>query len=181
MSTKHVARATQNDFSQFEDEQLLQLYNHYSPRKLSGFYDRSAMERRLTDLLDMRGLMVHHENNGGAKEQLYGIWLYRAEAHPRNIHNLGHVHRDSNRIIRLLVSHNPKRGASRERFALYRDGMTVYEYKVACRNAFGGLAYEKAESDVDWDVGKGFIRVEVDSSQQLADHAVELLSQRGGG
>ena len=181
MGTRVVARATENDFSMFSDEQILRLFNHYSPRPISGFFDRSSMERRTQTVLDMHGLMVYHLNNGGAVGQVGDIYVYRAESHPKNIHNLGHVHRDSNRIIRLLINHNPKRGASRERFALYRDGMTVYEYKVACRNKFGGNQYAKCESDLQWDTDKGFLRVEIDPNQALAEHAEALLNQRSGG
>lgn len=181
MKIKSVARASENQFYHFEDHQLLELYNHYSKRPISGFSDRFAMERRLEDVLDARGLMVYHENNGAAKEQIAGVWLYRAESHPKNIHNLGHVHRDSNRIIRLLIDCNPKRGVSRERFALYRDGMTVYEYRMLCRAKFGGDAYSIAENDMKWDVKKGFIRLEVDANQELGEHAAELLSQRDDG
>ena len=31
-------------------------------------------------------------------------------------------------VIRLLVKENPKRGHSRERFALYRNGLSVQKY-----------------------------------------------------
>lgn len=51
--------------------------------------------------------------------------------------------------IKLLVNENPKRGASAERFALYRNGMTVADYLEA-----GGK-----RADISWDVNKGFIEV----------------------
>lgn len=181
MKVKTVVRATENKFYLFEDSQVLELYNHFSVRKISGFMDRSAMERRTQDLLDARGLMIYHENNGAAVKEVAGIWLYRAESHPDNVQSLGHVHRDSNRIIRLLIDVNPKRGKSRERFALYRDGMTVYEYRMACRAKLGGDAYTTAENDLKHDVGKGFIRIEYDATQELSEQAAELLSQRSGG
>jgi hypothetical protein len=178
MKARDVNRAAENDFSPFEDWQILELYNSMSPRKLTGFMDRRAMERRTQDLLDVRGLMLYHQNNGGAQYQVAGIWIYRAEAHPTNVYALGYVHRDSNRIIRLLIDHNPKSGASRDRFAFYRDGMTVYEYRVACRDLQGGDAWGKSESDIDHDVKKGFIRIEINADQELADHARETILQR---
>lgn len=178
MKARDVNRATDNDFSPFEDWQILTLYNSMSPRQVSGFMDRSAMERRTQDLLDARGLMAYHVDNGGAKYSVAGIWIYRAESHPTNVDALGYVHRDSNRIIRLLVSANPKSGASRERFALYRDGMTVYEYRVACRNLQGGDAWSKADADIDHDVKKNFIRIEIDGNQELAAHARETILGR---
>lgn len=56
------------------------------------------------------------------------------------------------RIIRLLVDKNPKKQGSKtyERFELYRDGMTVQEFRQA-----GGTS-----DDVKWDAQRGFIRVE---------------------
>lgn len=53
--------------------------------------------------------------------------------------------------IKLLVEKgtNPKRGTAAERFALYKNGMTVDEYIAA-----GGK-----RADVNWDVGQGFIEV----------------------
>lgn len=53
--------------------------------------------------------------------------------------------------IKLLVEKgaNPKRGTAAERFALYKNGMTVDEYIAA-----GGK-----RADVNWDVGCGFIEV----------------------
>lgn len=178
MKARDVNRATENDFSPFEDWQILELYNSMSPRKLTGFMDRRAMERRTQDLLDVRGLMVYGSNNGGAQYQVAGIWIYRAESHPVNVEALGYVHKDSNRIIRMLVDKNPKWGKAAERFALYRDGMTVYEYRLACRERQGGDAWKTAESDIDYDTKKGFIRIEINSDQQLADHARETILNR---
>lgn len=56
------------------------------------------------------------------------------------------------RVIRVLVDSNPKKKGSKtyERFELYRDGMTVQEFRQA-----GGTA-----DDVKWDAERGFIRVE---------------------
>lgn len=45
---------------------------------------------------------------------------------------------------------NPKRGKSRERFALYRDGMSVAEYIAA-----GGY-----RADIPWDLERGLITTE---------------------
>jgi len=178
MKTNIVNRAVENDFTQFSDAQILSIFNKFSPRPMSGFMDRYAMQRRTQDLLDMRGLMLHHQNNGGALYQIDGVWVYRAESHPNNVQALGHVHRDSNRIIRLLIDHNPKKQRSAVRFAQYRDGMTVYEYRMACRAAQGGDAYQVAEADIDFDVKKGYIRIEIDAAQELAEHAAKTILGR---
>lgn len=178
MKTKNVNRAVENDFTQFSSRQILSVFNSLSPRPIKAFMDRYAMERRTQDLLDSEGLMVHHENNGGALRQIDGVWIYRAESHPSNVQALGHVHRDSNRIIRLLIDHNPKKLKSAVRFAQYRDGMTVYEYRMACRTAQGGDAYRIAESDIDFDVKHGYIRIEIDAAQELAEHAARTILNR---
>ena len=51
--------------------------------------------------------------------------------------------------IKILAKDNPKRAAAAERFALYKNGMTVDEYIAA-----GGK-----RADVNWDVAQGFIEV----------------------
>ncbi len=51
--------------------------------------------------------------------------------------------------IKVLAAENPKRGGAAERFALYKNGMTVDEYLTA-----GGK-----RADVNWDVKMGFIEV----------------------
>lgn len=53
-------------------------------------------------------------------------------------------------VITLLIKHNPKRGKSADRFALYRDGMTVGEYVAA-----GGK-----RDDIPFDTKRNFIKVD---------------------
>lgn len=60
--------------------------------------------------------------------------------------------------IHLLVEGNPKRGAARERFALYVDGMTVGEAKDA-----GVLT-----ADLAWDTDRNLIRIDVPSQPEEA-------------
>lgn len=50
---------------------------------------------------------------------------------------------DRNAVIEVLTTTNPKRGASRSRFAHYQTGMTVGEYVE--------LAGSKAMADIRWD------------------------------
>jgi hypothetical protein len=50
--------------------------------------------------------------------------------------------------IRKIADGNPKRGAAATRFDLYRNGMTVNEYVLACE----GLAVSNyALFDITWD------------------------------
>lgn len=52
-------------------------------------------------------------------------------------------------VITVLAKDNPKRGGAAERFALYKNGMTVDKYIAA-----GGK-----RADVNWDAAQGFIKV----------------------
>lgn len=54
-----------------------------------------------------------------------------------------------NRKLKLLVKENPKRGASAQRYELYRTSKTVADYIAA-----GGV-----RADIAYDVAKGFIEV----------------------
>lgn len=60
------------------------------------------------------------------------------------------VHTDDSKIVRMLVTSNPKKGASRYRFALYMDGKTVSE------NLKAGLW----RGDIAWDLKHNFIKLE---------------------
>jgi hypothetical protein len=62
-----------------------------------------------------------------------------------------------NRKIRVLVSENPKRGKSRDRFALHRTGQTVAAY--IARSVKAGNPASLAKADVRWDMAKKLIAV----------------------
>lgn len=66
---------------------------------------------------------------------------------------------DGNQVITLLATENKKRGASKNRFAVYRTGMTVAEF----RKAYEEKGWSKfATLDLQWDShpSHAFIRVE---------------------
>jgi hypothetical protein len=67
-------------------------------------------------------------------------------------------------VIRLVVPENPKQlgRKARERFALYRDGMTVEEYGNACHSAPESTKVQKNDYlvDITADVARGYIRLE---------------------
>jgi hypothetical protein len=171
-----VARAVENDFSQYSRKQILAVYNYYSTRHLSNFGDKLAMYRRTQDWLDANGVMVWHEDNGAALFDIEGVYIYRMEQHPKNTESLGFVHRDSAKVIRVLVV-NPKLRNSNawKRFNLYKDGMTIHEYRMACRNLFGGKGYGDAEGDLGYDEAHGFIRIEANRDLELSEHAVRTV------
>jgi hypothetical protein len=64
---------------------------------------------------------------------------------------------DDNRKIKVLVSENPKRGKSRDRFALHRTGSTVEQY--VARSVKAGNAASLAMADIRWDIAKKLIAV----------------------
>jgi hypothetical protein len=64
---------------------------------------------------------------------------------------------DDNRKIKVLVSENPKRGKSGDRFALHRTGSTVAQY--VARSVKAGNAASLAMADIRWDVAKKLIAV----------------------
>lgn len=60
-------------------------------------------------------------------------------------------------VITLRRPDNPKSGASADRFALYRSGMTVGEYLDRCHAIQGER--NRWRADLAWDVERGFISV----------------------
>jgi prevent-host-death family protein len=74
---------------------------------------------------------------------------------------------DRRSIIRVLLKDNPKveSSRSRERFALYRNGMTVADYVAAVVNA--GDKEQVAFDDLAWDQNRSFIWIEAPNSPQV--------------
>ncbi len=70
------------------------------------------------------------------------------------------IHGDAD-IIELRVADNPKCEGSmaRQRFAQYRDGMTVSAYLRACNGLDQPDVARKSLDDLKWDVANGFIRI----------------------
>jgi hypothetical protein len=62
------------------------------------------------------------------------------------------------KVISVIVKENPKRGASRERFAFYKDGMSVEQY--IARSVKAGNPAKLARADVAWDLQRQFISVQ---------------------
>jgi hypothetical protein len=62
-------------------------------------------------------------------------------------------------VITLLQPANPKTGASKARYALYKDGMLVSEYAAAVVGLGGKNTKTLANADLRWDVARGFITI----------------------
>lgn len=62
-------------------------------------------------------------------------------------------------VIKMIATNNPKSRGAKDRFALYKDGMTVGQYIEASHKA--GNSKALATADVRWDVAAGFISVTV--------------------
>jgi hypothetical protein len=76
----------------------------------------------------------------------------------RPLRHGGVDHVDRAAVIRVVGKRNLKRRPPRERYARYRDGMTVAEYIAAVRNL--GQSEQKALDDLSWDQNQRFIRLE---------------------
>jgi len=79
--------------------------------------------------------------------------------------NRRHWQGSADAIIVVKTTTNPKRAGSkaRERFAIYRTGMTVGEYVRRCE--LEAVPRPKdALLDIAWDVEHGFIELEIPSS-----------------
>jgi hypothetical protein len=61
------------------------------------------------------------------------------------------------KVIKVLVTENPKRGASHTRFARYKTGMKVADYVERCVKA--GDPSSLARADIRWDVAHEYIAV----------------------
>jgi len=72
---------------------------------------------------------------------------------------------DPRSVIRLLVGENRKAGHSHDRFALYRDDMTVAEYVAAVVES--GDKEQTALNDLAWDQNRSFIRIDAPNSSQV--------------
>lgn len=74
--------------------------------------------------------------------------------------------------IQVLVEKNPKRGTAASRFALYRSGMTPYEYAQAVGSA------EQAYRDMVWDWEHGWIDIVDDAEAAVRTAFLSALAKR---
>jgi prevent-host-death family protein len=85
-------------------------------------------------------------------------WLAGSGLGEKTLFHGGMDHADRLSVIRVLIEGNPKKGQSAERFALYRDGMTVAEYLTEVVAL--GESEKLALDDLCWDQNRLYIRVE---------------------
>lgn len=137
--------------------QLVEIYNQFSPRPIKKFTDVITAQARVQKLLEEHGKSVWFVDDslkvGDAKD---------APKPPRK--PIGAPPKHNHMIVRLVVTENPKNKntASRARFDLYKDGMTVRDYCVAAdklesEKGNGATHYMK---DIRWDQEKNFITLE---------------------
>jgi hypothetical protein len=79
---------------------------------------------------------------------------------PKHMHDV-----DRRSLVVLLIDRNPKKGARRERFALYRSGMTVADFIEAVRAI--GRTEEDALADLAWDQNQAFIRLDAPQARNV--------------
>ena len=117
---------TEKQLSEMTSSAIVELYNSYADKPVKKFADKATAVKRTFAVLPQKVKPT------GEAEQ--------AEGKVDALHA---------RVITLLVAENPKRGASAQRYALYRTGMTVGEYLAA-----GGRS-----KDINWDVAREYITV----------------------
>ena len=155
-------RRIPHELEHYTDRQVLSIYNSLSVRPVSGFLDRDAMLNRAATLLDARNVMTSLYGTGLEMFEVDGVYVYQPMHHPVNRTKSAEIYTFASQTIKLLVEKNPKSLAtpSGQRFALYKDGMTILDYVSICYDIFGHYGAQKAVQDVDWDRKKGFIRLE---------------------
>ncbi len=69
---------------------------------------------------------------------------------------------DESDVIKVVADSNPKRNGSKSRFrfACYRDGMSVAEYRQAVGRERGDYEAGKCTLDLRWDSERHYIRIE---------------------
>lgn len=139
--------------------QLVTVYNQLSDRPVKKFTDRTTAEKRVAMLLEQRGLvarLVGDELIVAAPEAVPPTPRQSSGRQPR-------TEFADNLRIEVRIGTNPKRAGSRAhaRFALYRDGMTVAEYKAACIELEGAKARAgfRYLADLHWDQTHQYITV----------------------
>lgn len=145
--------------------QLVVIYNHLSERSIKKFSDSKAAQKRVAKIMDEHNRVLRNSREGASEalEAADGVWMVRvSEATDAPKPRKRTEYQDSYRI-EVRVGQNPKRKSSRShaRFALYRDGMTVGEYKAACVKLEGADAREPYGylADLRWDEERQFITV----------------------
>lgn len=151
------------DLSTLTSSQLVAAYNSLSGREIKKFSDRATGEKRLQMLLDEHDSTIRIESDE--------VVVYKNDAAPAAPRKPRTDYTDDLRI-EVRVSQNPKRAGTKAhaRFALYRDGMTVAEYKAACtahdgKHARPGFRYL---GDLKWDEERQYVMVwDLDSLAQF--------------
>ena len=125
---------TEAELSAMSSTALVALYNEYAAKPVKKFADKATAVKRTLEILPVAEVKASKKTAKAEKSE------------PSATGRVAALHA---RTITVLAESNPKRGESAERFALYRDGMTVGEYLAA-----GGVS-----KDVNWDAARGYISV----------------------
>lgn len=156
----------QQSLSELSDSQLVTLYNFFSPTKIDKFSDRTTAEYRMVTYIRERELVPSLEQTSDVYEDLGGgLYIYEIAKHPENMRVMNGSYLpkmlDTDRI-ELVVKSNPKKGISRDRYACYKDGMTIGEYKREVGRLMGIKQMKIAGNDITHDRKKGYITLQRD-------------------
>jgi len=146
---------TQNILLTVPTSQIVDLYNEFADSPVKRFASKTKAVERTTALLNDSGMVVRMEG-----DELIVEPATNPETPTPAPKKRGRPSEFSDDLqIDICAEGNPKRKgtASYKRFALYRAGMTVGEYREAAEKAFPGKGRSRANADLFWDIKKGFI------------------------
>lgn len=157
--------------------QLTAAYNAVAERQIKKFSDKPTAEKRVEMALERASMaIVDAEGTAltGTRAQI-GEALFVMDASDARLARKAEVDAtrsappaprtdfEDHMVITVLAEANPKRegGKAHARFALYRSGMTVAEYKEACVSleGRGARAPFRYLPDLYWDTDHGYVVV----------------------
>lgn len=131
--------------------EIVTVYNSVEAKPVKKFRNKDVAVERTIAALKTHGLELRADHDEDAIEDFGFAVLHPAPADGRSARR---THSDE-MVITVLTEGNPKRKNSKsaKRFALYTDGITVAEYKIAVGESSRALA------DIRWDEDHGYIEV----------------------
>lgn len=138
--------------AKFTLTQLATIYNNVAEHPIKKFADRATAEKRTLAALAAAGKQLVDDGQGGWK--IAEIKAAAAKSEPGRVS----VAFPEGFVITVNVKDNPKKAgtAAAARFALYKTGMTVGEYRAAVKAAFPGFDCLR---DVRFDTEREYVTV----------------------
>lgn len=141
------------DIAKLTLTQLATIYNNVAENPIKKFADRATAEKRTTTALAAAGRILVEDGQGGWKIAEVGVKAATRVGSGRHSEAFPEGY-----AITVLAATNPKKAgtAAAARFALYKTGMTVGEYRAAVKAAFPGFDCLR---DLRFDTERGYVSV----------------------